>query len=414
VLRVDGGLSTGFDLVAAALLGAEEFGFGKLLLVAEGCIMARVCQKNTCPRGIATQDPKFKKKYRGTKEQVVTLLHYLAEDVRRHLATLGVQRLDQIVGRSDLLELDPVYDGRVKERNLSLAPLLEALPHERGYLGSILDERTGRLNERIVEDARPALREGRRVELAYPVRSTDRAVLATVSGAVARCVQRNRRAGRNPADLDPGAVTVHLTGSAGQGFAAFMTAGLSVTLEGEANDSVGKSMSGGRLVIRPSPDARFHADANAIIGNCAFYGATGGRAYIHGLAGDRFCVRNSGATAVVEGTGLHACEYMTQGRVVILGQTAPNVGAGMTGGTLYLPRDQSGHVNGQYLSLVALDDDDDRELRALLEDYAKATRSRTATAIVEHWAEARGRLIKAIPRDRHLRVVASAPRASTA
>jgi len=411
VLRVDGGLSSGYDLIAAAMLGAEEFSFGKLLLVAEGCIMARVCQKNTCPRGIATQDPKFKKKYRGTKEQVVALLHYLAQDVRRHLASLGMQRLEQVVGRADLLEIDPAHADRVAERNIALDALLQPLPHTRGYLGPVLEERTGRLNERIVEDARPALDGGRHVELWYPIRSPDRAILATVSGEIARRVQK-RRTARADAELQPGQIRIELTGSAGQGFAAFMTRGLDVILRGEANDSVAKSMSGGRLVIRPPRQISYAPENNAIIGNCALYGATGGTVFVHGLAGDRFCVRNSGATAVVEGTGLHACEYMTQGRVVILGPTAANVGAGMTGGTLFLSRDESHKVNGQYLSLVPLEPDDEGELRELLRVYLEATDSRTAYELLSEPTSLRERLIKGMPRGSHLRVVASTPRAS--
>ncbi|MEM7675432.1 MAG: glutamate synthase-related protein, partial [Myxococcota bacterium] len=406
ILRVDGGLQTGFDLLVATLLGAEEFGFGKLLLVAEGCIMARVCEKNTCPRGIATHDPKFKKKYRGSTEQVVRLLNYLAEDLRKHLATAGFSRLEEAVGRADLLEVAPDFRELVENRSIDLSGLTVARPHARGYRGSLLGEGVNRLNQRLVEDFEGVMDASESVDKSYRIQSTDRATLATLSGAIAlRTHQDRRNAVRRgdraviespwrPAD---GQARITFHGSAGQGFGAFMVGGLDVTLRGEANDSVAKSMSGGRLVIRPTDEARFAPESNAIIGNCALYGATGGTLFVNGLTGDRFAVRNSGATAVVEGAGLHACEYMTNGRVVILGRVSHNIGAGMTGGTLYLPADRDPWVNHEYLIGESLNDQDQQELRRLLEDYARATESRTAIALLKDWEQTQGAFLRYVP-----------------
>ncbi len=394
VLRVDGGLGSGFDVVVAAMLGAEEYGFGKLLMVAEGCIMARICQKNTCPRGIATHDPKFKKKYRGTPDMVETFLHYLAEDVRRELARMGFLQLDDVIGRADLLEVAERHRGRVESRGLDLGLLRAFRPHTRGFRGNLLAEGTSRLNQRLLEDAAPALERGERVSVHHPIRSPDRAVLSTLSGAIAALEHEShltRLAGRpsfRPA-LQDDAIQVKFTGSAGQGFAAFLTAGIDVLLEGEANDSVAKSMSGGRVVIRPDPRARFAPEHNAIIGNAALYGATGGTLYVCGLAGDRFAVRNSGATAVVEGTGLHACEYMTGGLVVILGEVGANVGAGMTGGVLFLRRDQALHVNRDAVEMADLESESRDQLAGILTGYLEATGSETArTALEGHGLDA--------------------------
>ncbi len=406
VLRVDGGLSTGRDIVVAAMLGAEGFGFGKLLLVAEGCIMARVCEKNTCPRGIATHDPKYKAKYRGTEDAVVRWLEALADDVRRELAALGVSRLEELVGRADRLEPDPAHAERIRSRRLDLALLCSARPHPRGHRGPLLREPTSRLNQRLLEDAAPAL-DGGRVRLGAAIRSTDRAALATLSGAIAaRTVADRRRAARAgdaagvaaPWQLEEGAIRVELEGSAGQGFAAFLVRGLDVRLEGEANDGVAKSMSGGRVVIVPPRTARYAAAEQALIGNCALYGATGGVLYAHGRAGDRFAVRSSGATAVVEGVGLHACEYMTNGVVVILGEASHNVGAGMTGGVIYLPARVEARLNLEYVEARPLDAEDEARLRPLLGDYADATGSLAARRLLEAWPESMRTLRRVEPR----------------
>jgi glutamate synthase domain-containing protein 2/glutamate synthase domain-containing protein 3 len=419
ILRTDGGLQTGTDIVMAALLGADEFDFGKLLLVAEGCVMARICEKNTCPTGIATHDPKFKAKYKGSKDDVVMMLRYIAEDVRRQLSKLGVSNIQDIVGRSDLLEIHAGHLELINRRGIDLGQLLgdgvAPLAHGDAHKahgdapkthgdapfahGDAMGQR-GTLNARVVEDATPALDANIDASLQYRITTTDRAVLATLSGEIAmrrhRACDEARVSGGADVHRDAytGILRVRFDGSAGQGFGAFLEKGIDVKLYGEANDSVGKSMSGGRIVIQPGEESVFRAEENAILGNCALYGATGGVLYVNGLAGDRFAVRNSGATAVVEGTGLHACEYMTNGTVVILGKTSPNIGAGMTGGTLFTYGDRSEHVNGEYVAASKLSDTDEIMLKELLEDYLSQTGSNTAFAILTNWDERKGRFVK--------------------
>lgn len=385
-LRVDGGLNNGEDLVMAALLGAEEFNFGKLLMIGEGCIMARICEKNTCPRGIATHDPKFKKKYKGTKEMVVALLNYLAEDVRRTLARMGKTRLEEVIGHAELLKLSTEHGGIAKSRGLDLSALTTSRPHRVGYRGSLLSEGTNRLNDRLVEDAE--LSGGGELRR-YRVHSTDRSILSTLSGAYAtvRHQEQLKKLGKGPGPkrgLEPS--KLRFDGSAGQGFGAFLVEGIEVELYGQANDSVAKSMSGGRMVVRPSEKAHFNPADNTIIGNCALYGATGGKLFVQGVAGDRFAVRNSGATAVIEGVGLHACEYMTRGEVVILGQVFKNVGAGMTGGVVYLPPEAEENVNLDYLVKEELLPEEAEALKALLEEYHAATGSEQAQALLRGWS----------------------------
>jgi glutamate synthase domain-containing protein 2/glutamate synthase domain-containing protein 1/glutamate synthase domain-containing protein 3 len=395
VLRVDGGLSTGTDVVMAAMLGAEEFGFGKLLLVAEGCIMARVCEKNTCPRGIATHDPKYKAKYRGSPEEVVEFLRWLAEDVRVILARLGVDRLETIVGRADLLEADPRRAELIRTRRLDLSELLEAHPHDRASRGSILREGVSRLNARITEDVLRAIERRDRLLAAYRIKSTDRAVLATASGELAKRTHDKRMGKSADLLLPPGTIQIEMIGSAGQGFGVFLVEGFDITLRGEANDSVVKSMSGGRVVIAPHPAATFAPEESSIVGNCALYGATGGKLFVHGRAGDRFAVRNSGAIAVVEGTGLHACEYMTNGIVVILGSASHNIGAGMTGGELFLRREFARHLNSEYVVARAIDDADLDRLMPLLDEYRALTGSRTVPVTRD---SARDLLVHCLPK----------------
>jgi glutamate synthase domain-containing protein 2/glutamate synthase domain-containing protein 1/glutamate synthase domain-containing protein 3 len=403
-LRVDGGLLSGRDVVIAALLGAEEFGFGKILLVAEGCIMARVCEKNTCPRGIATHDPRFKEKYRGTKEKIVNYLTYVAEDVRRELAKIGACRIEDIVGKAQLLQPRARHEELIRGRGIDLTAFFEDRPHERGFVISHLAEGVSRFNARMIEDATPVI-EGTRpsVRIERSIKSTDRAALATLAGIIAKRTHESRIAALKSGTgevfrLAPEAIAVELTGSAGQGFGVFLVEGIDVVLRGEANDSVAKSMSGGRIVIRPRVEANYPPEENAIIGNCALYGATGGTLFVDGIAGDRFAVRNSGATAVVEGAGLHACEYMTKGLVAILGRVSHNVGAGMTGGKLYMRAENQAFINADYIAASTLDADDEVELHALLADYAERTDSRTARAILDAWELSRRVFVKLLPR----------------
>ncbi|MEN9846847.1 MAG: hypothetical protein RIS36_1994 [Pseudomonadota bacterium] len=398
-LRVDGALQTGRDIVTAAILGAEEFDFGKLLLVAQGCIMARICEKNTCPTGIATHDPKFKVKYKGTAEEIVRVLSFIADDVRLNIAALGVRNLRELPGRTELLEVDPNHASIIEARGIDLTGLLEASAPLERKLPALFDSGISQLNQELIDDCMAAIDNGEVVVRSYQISTNDKAALASVSGVVSQRVHAQRLAliQRSESKRDTytdlikigGQMNLSFAGSAGQGFGVFLCDGFNVRLFGEANDSVCKAMSGGRVVITPSPAARFAPERNAIIGNCALYGATGGRLYVHGRAGDRFAVRNSGAVTVVEGAGLHACEYMTNGTVVILGPTSFNIGAGMTGGEVFVLRENERFLNGDYVTPVSLSATAETRLRELLEDYVEATESKSARRILTTWETSR-------------------------
>ncbi|MCC5925020.1 MAG: glutamate synthase large subunit [Bacteroidetes bacterium] len=402
-LRTDGGLHTGKDIVVAAILGAEEFEFGKLLLVAEGCVMARICEKNTCPTGIATHDPKFKAKYKGHKDHVVTTLKYIAEDVRRYLSKVGVESLDKLRGRTDLLKVHDKHGDLVSTRHLDLSFFLGESTQDNSERTNLYFEGVNELNKTLVDECKDAIISQGSVALKHRIFTTDRAALATLSGEIARKIHTERLDKIKAGDPShehvrfDGKIDIEFTGSAGQGFGVFMVEGISTTLYGEANDSVCKAMSGGLAVIRPNKAATFKPEENAIIGNCTMYGATGGKLYVNGLAGDRFAVRNSGATAIVEGTGLHACEYMTNGLVMILGNTSSNIGAGMTGGKLYIYGDQDANINKNYIDQVPLNDEDERELKDLLEDYLKKTNSNRANSILNGWNDLKTGFRKYLP-----------------
>jgi glutamate synthase domain-containing protein 2/glutamate synthase domain-containing protein 1/glutamate synthase domain-containing protein 3 len=396
VLRVDGGLATGRDVVTAAMLGAEEFDFGKLLLVAQGCVMARVCEKNTCPAGIATHDPRFKKRYEGTPAKIKTLMGYLAEDVRRHLAAAGAASIQEIVGRSDLLEAHPSHVPLVEERGFDLDLFLDRPAPVGERASNPFVEGVSELNLRLFEDLRDAKEGG---ELRYSVTPADRAILATVNGVVAREKAESRRKGGGAGSWARALERTRFVfeGSAGQGFCVFLQEGFDVRLEGEANDSVAKSMSGGHLVAVPTASSKVVAEENTILGNCALYGATGGTLFARGVAGDRFAVRNSGATAVIEGAGIHACEYMTRGRVVILGRVGANVGAGMTGGTLFLRRSEVPRLNEDCVFATECTAEDRVELRGLLEKYLAETGSTTASRLLADWEAYADEFVKVAP-----------------
>jgi glutamate synthase domain-containing protein 2/glutamate synthase domain-containing protein 1/glutamate synthase domain-containing protein 3 len=376
-LRADGGLCTGHDIVVAGMLGADEVGFGKLMLIGAGCIMARICEKNTCPRGIATHDPRFLKKYRGDVDEIVRMLELIAEDVRRELANVGAARFADIVGRADLLAVDPRHERLLIERDLDLSRLCQR--PEASEVTEADPAEVGELNQRLAREVWPRLVAGDDVEIDLDVKTTDRGVLARLAGEIAARAAARRRAGEDDViGLRPGQAKLRFRGSAGQGFGIFCQPGLDVELLGEANDSVCKSMSGGAVLIRPADDAGYRAEDCAIIGNSALYGATGGELFVYGHAGDRFAVRNSGATAVVEGVGMHGCGYMTGGLVVILGPASHNVGSGMTGGRLIGGAHLEENVSRDYLEPAPVEDKD--ELRALLARYLAATGSARAKA----------------------------------
>lgn len=400
-LRTDGGLSTGKDIVLASILGAEEFDFGKLLLIAEGCIMARICEKNTCPTGIATHDPKFKAKYKGHKDHVVKTMTYLAEDVRKILAEMGKNSLQEVCGDTELLTINGTHLGLINELNLDLGFFINAPAYVKEEELESLSEPISELNASVLGDLKTAIDSNESISKEYQIFNTDRSALATLFGYLAKRVSIARMAEvkGESTDVTPYTGTIDLTfkGSAGQSFGVFQTKEVNIKLIGEANDSVCKSMSGGKTVIVPPANASYKPEDNAIIGNCALYGATGGTLYVHGQAGDRFAVRNSGSTAVVEGTGLHACEYMTNGTVVIMGETSDNIGAGMTGGTLYMYQDPGSKINREYIGEAVMSALDYDKLKGILEDYVAETGSTKAGYVVSDWENAKKQFKKFIP-----------------
>ncbi len=386
-VRIDGSLKSGRDVVVAALLGADEYSFGTAALLAEGCIMVRTCHLDTCPVGIATQRPELRAKFAGTPEMLIRYLTYVAEEVRRTLARLGLRRLDEAIGRVDLLRQKRTGDARADA--LDLSPLLVAEGDgPRRYTGSLPMQRpASRLGDRLCADAIPALQEMRIVELHYRIHTSDRAVGARLGGLIAHTF------GSAP---PPGRVRAHFEGTAGQSFGAFLSAGVEFSLTGEANDYVGKGMGGGRIVIRAPAD---DAGEPYLVGNTVLYGATGGKLFCAGRAGERFAVRNSGAVAVVEGVGDHACEYMTGGTVVVLGPTGQNLGAGMTGGEafVYAPSvEVPDRVNRELVEAHRLDGphallaEQAARLKALIARHQQLTGSTVARGILAHWAEAMG------------------------
>ncbi len=385
-LRTDGGIRTGRDVVMAAMLGAEEFGIGTISLVALGCLMVRQCHSNTCPVGVCTQDEALREKFHGAPEHVVTLMTFIAEETRQILARLGATSLEDIIGRADLL--DQVSRGAAHLDDLDLNPILTLVDAgERPKRSS----RTGRnevddtLDQRIFSDLAPFLERRERVELSMPVKNTDRAIGARISSEIVRRF--------NPAELADDHVTLRLKGSAGQSLGAFSARGLKIIVKGDANDYVGKGLSGATIVVRPEDKLAHGADT--IIGNTCLYGATSGVLFAAGRAGGRFAVRNSGATTVIEGCTTNGCEYMTGGVAVILGPVGANFAAGMTGGRAYVFDEAATFeacVNPESVVWGRFEDDDDEKAcRALIERHWRETRSPKARMILDDWAGARSR-----------------------
>jgi glutamate synthase (ferredoxin) len=387
-IRVDGGFKTGRDVVVAALLGADEFSFGTALLIAEGCLMVRSCHLDTCPVGIATQQPELRAKFAATPEMVQAYLLFVAEEVRRLLASLGLRSVSEAVGRVECLRQrhtgDPAAD------TLDLSPLLARAGEGAARHTAPAPRGAGdRLGGLIHSQGSAALEWAALVEPRHVVTNGDRAIGARLGGAVAK------RYGAMP---PPGRLRAHFEGSAGQSFGAFLTSGIQLHLVGEANDYVGKAMSGGRIVIEAPLD---DAGDPCLVGNTALYGATGGKLFCAGSAGERFAVRNSGAVAVIEGVGDHACEYMTAGTVVVLGAVGLNFGAGMTGGDAFV-HDPEGRLEGCLNAdlVVARAPTAERleELRVLVERHARYTRSPRAAALLEAWDDESRRFVHVAPR----------------
>ena len=398
-VQTDGKLQTGRDVAIAALLGAEEFGFATTPLVAMGCIMMRKCHLNTCSVGIATQDPVLRKQFQGQPEHVINFFFFIAEQVRQYMAEMGFRSVYEMVGRVDMLDVRPAVD-HWKARGLDLSAILYNPP----VPGRVARHCTQpqhhglhqALDHKLIEKSQDALQNRTPVEMALPVRNVHRSVGTMLSGEIAR------RYGSE--GLPDDTFRIHLSGSAGQSFGAFLAKGVTLTLEGEANDYVGKGLSGGRLVVRPPQNSKFLAEENILIGNVALYGATSGEAFFNGIAGERFAVRNSGATTVVEGVGDHGCEYMTKGLVLVLGSCGRNFAAGMSGGIAYVFDERFDFTEKRCnLSSVDLEPvieaQDVQLVKDLVTRHMQLTDSRRAGWILDNWSEMLPRFIKVFPHE---------------
>ena len=383
LLRADGGLKTGWDVLMAALMGAEEYGFGSVSMIAEGCIMARICHTNNCPVGVATQQEKLRQRFTGTPEHVVNFFYFVAEEVRSLLARLGYRSLKDLIGRADLLKLrESVKLTKTQSLNLDCLTQLPDTREDRSWLEhGAVHENGDVLDDKILAALQSAIRDQGTVEQSYELVNTDRAVATRVAGAIAK---QYGDAGFG------GHITLNFKGAAGQSFGAFLLPCMTVTLEGEANDYVGKGMHGGEIIIKPPIAATYDPAANVIIGNTCLYGATGGVLYANGQVGERFAVRNSFAQAVIEGTGDHCCEYMTGGTIVVLGKAGRNVGAGMTGGLAYF-LDEDGSfptkVNAEIVKVQrVVSPAGEQQLKELIQAHADRTGSKKAQQILADWS----------------------------
>jgi glutamate synthase (NADPH/NADH) large chain len=396
-VQVDGQMKTGRDVVIAALLGAEEFGFATAPLVVSGCIMMRVCHLDTCPVGIATQNPVLRERFSGKPEFVVNFFEYIAEEVREYLAELGFRSLKEAIGHVELIDARAAVE-HWKARGLDISPILhepqnpyqqtpyQSVPQDHG-----LDEA---LDNDLIRLSAPAITSGQQVNIEMPIRNVHRTV-GTMLGS--KVTQKWGGEG-----LPDGTIRIQFVGSAGQSFGAFVPKGIEMRLEGDANDYLGKGLSGGRLIVHPHRDAPLVPHENVIAGNVIAYGATAGEIFVSGLVGERFCVRNSGVTAVVEGVGDHACEYMTGGRVVVLGATGRNFAAGMSGGIafVYDPNDQLIHnMNYEMVDLEPLSSADEQWLKEIIARHFGYTKSEIASEILASWTTEVSHFRKVMPRD---------------
>ena len=396
-LRTDGGLRTGRDIVMAAMMGAEEYGIGTAALIAMGCIMVRQCQSNTCPVGVCTQDEALRGKFTGNADKVVNLITFYATEVRELLASIGARSLDDVIGRADLLA--QVSRGSAHLDDLDLNPLLitvdgaaEIVYDRNKPRNAVLDT----LDSEIVRDAARFLEDGEKMQLSYAVQNTHRTVGTRVSSHIIRNFGMNNQ-------LQPDHLTVKLTGSAGQSLGAFAAPGLKLEVSGDANDYVGKGLSGGTIVVRPSMASTIVASDNTIIGNTVLYGATKGFLFAAGRAGERFGVRNSGAHVVIEGCGSNGCEYMTGGVAVILGEIGANFGAGMTGGMAYLynPDGKADKMlNRETLVTCPVTVEHwENQLKGLIERHLQETNSRKAEDILQHWDIEKDNFLQICPKE---------------
>ncbi len=394
-VQTDGGFKTGRDVIIGGLLGADEFGFATAPLAAMGCVLMRVCHLNTCPVGIATQDERLRKKFAGTPEHVVTFFRYIAEEVRELMAELGYRRFDELIGQVDRLEVDDAV-SHWKSKGLDFSDLLRK--PDVPYAVRRIEEQDHGLDEaldmKLLERAAPALEKGEEVDIQLPIRNINRTV-GTILGS-----EVSRKYGES--GLPEDTIKIHLTGSAGQSFGAFVPKGMTLTVDGDANDYCGKGLSGGKLIVKVPAASSFEPRDAIIAGNVVLYGATAGEAYFNGLVGERFCVRNSGAHAVAEGVGDHGCEYMTGGRVVILGPTGRNFAAGMSGGYAYV-LDENGdfaeHCNMGIVRLKEIDSEDEETILRLVRRHFQYTRSDRADEVLRKWETFASMFVKVSPID---------------
>ena len=394
MVQADGQLKTGRDVVVAALLGAEEFGFASAPLVVSGCIMMRVCHLDTCPVGIATQNPELRRRFNGKPEFVVSFFEFIAEEVREYLAQMGFRTLAEAVGQASMLQAEPAVE-HWKAHGLDLAPVLYTpeLPEGAARRNTTTQDHgiERALDNTLIQLAEGALQDGTPLRLELPVRNVNRTV-GTMLG-----YEVTKRWGAD--GLPDNTIDISFRGSAGQSFGAFLPRGITLRLAGDANDYVGKGLSGGRIIVAPDPEANFAADEQIIAGNVIGYGATAGEIFLRGIVGERFCVRNSGALAVAEGVGDHGCEYMTGGRVVVLGPIGRNFAAGMSGGIAYVLDLPAHRVNAEMVDLDPIDGDDAAFLRDLVESYAAETGSPVAARLLDDWDAALARFGKIMPKD---------------
>jgi glutamate synthase (NADPH/NADH) large chain len=394
-LMTDGQLKTGRDIVLAAILGAEEFGFGTAALIALGCVMMRKCHLNTCPAGVATQDPELRARYAGKAQHLINYFTFMAEEVREIMAQLGIRKFDDLVGRTDLVTIRAVDHWKAK--TVDLRPVLYRPPEASRTATCCVEDQIHKIDtvmdRKLIQQALPALERGEPVQIDRPITNADRALGTMLSSEIS---QRYGEAG-----LPDDTIRITLRGSAGQSFGAWLVKGVTLRLEGDANDYFGKGLSGGKLIAVPPAGSTFAAEENIIVGNTVLYGATGGEAFIRGIAGERFGVRNSGAIAVVEGTGDHGAEYMTGGRIIVLGGVGRNFAAGMSGGIAYVLNSDGNFAYFCNRSMVelepALEYEDQEFIRGYLQKHVEHTGSAVARRVLEHWHEYLPRFIKVIP-----------------
>ena len=398
-IETDGKLMSGRDVAIAAILGAEEFGFATAPLVTMGCVMMRVCNLDTCPVGIATQNPELRKRFAGKPEYVINFMRFIAQELREYMSKLGVRSVDELVGRTDLLKKKEHLEGLAE--HIDVSNILDN-PYVSDHAGAVFDKKQiysfdldKTLDEKVLlKKLGPALKEGKKKSIEVQVSNVNR-TFGTLFGAEITRQYKN--------SLAEDSYVIKCQGAGGQSFGAFIPKGLTLTLCGDSNDYLGKGLSGGKIIVYPPKDAHFAADENIIVGNVALYGATSGKAFINGVAGERFCVRNSGARAVVEGVGDHGCEYMTGGRVVVLGKTGKNFAAGMSGGIAYVldeDFDLYTRLNKELINFGELQKEKDiAELKTLLEEHVKATDSPKGKEILAHFEEYIPKFKKIIPKE---------------